>query len=73
MGLSVEGGGVAVAVAEVVFDVGLVGFLSDWFNVDAEQDVAHGCVADGDEFDDVSASDLEGADHFADLVIDGWR
>ena len=52
------------------FDVGLVGSGADGFDVDAEEHVAHGGVSDGDELDDLAASDFEGADHLSNLVVD---
>ena len=70
MGRDVECGGVAFVVEVFEFDVGLVGSGSDGFDVDAEEHVAHGGVSDGDELDDLASSDFEGADHFADLVVD---
>ena len=77
MGWDVEGGAVAFVVEVFEFDVGLVGSGPDGFDVDAEEDVAHGGVSDGDELDDLASSDAVGdaevADHFSDLVVDGWR
>ena len=60
-----------MTVVEIGFDVGFVRFLADGFDVDAEQDIAHRGVPDGDEFDDLASSDLKGADHLADFVVDG--
>ena len=54
----VECGGVAFVVEVFEFDVGLVGSGSDGFDVDAEEHVAHGGVSDGDELDDLAASDF---------------
>ena len=70
MGSDVEGGAVSLAFEVVEFDVGLVGSGADGFDVDAEEHVAHGGVSDGDELDDLTSSDFEGADHLADLVVD---
>ena len=68
--LDVDGSGVSLAVDELGLDVRLVGFLPDRLDVDAEEHVAHSGIADGYELDDLATSNLEGAHHLSDLVVD---